>query len=119
MTEPTVPAAQVADVLQLLGDVVAEPRIARAAARIQADGAVTPHAARQAAGANAAITVRVVLAGLLAGGPTGGVIGGVTVDGLDWAAGWLHRELADDEQQPLTDEGGRPGGHSPTEQEGT
>src|SRR6266511_1931900 len=119
MTEPTVPAALVAGVLQLLADVVAEPRLDRAAARIEADGAVTPHAARQAAMANAAITVRVVLAGLLAGGPTGGVIGGVTVDGLDWAAGWLNRELADDEQQPLTDEGVRPGGHSPTEQEGT
>ena len=117
--EATVPAAQVAGVLQLLGDVVAEPRIARAAARIQADGAVTPHAARQAAGANAAITVRVVLAGLLAGGPTGGVIGGVTADGLDWAAAWLRRELTDDDPQTLAEEGEWPPGRSPTEQEGT
>ncbi len=119
MTEPTVPAALVAGVLQLLADVVAEPRITRAAARIEADGAVTPHAARQAAAANAAITVRVVLAGLLAGGPTGGVIGGVTVDGLDWAAGWLRRELADDDPQTLAEEGERPPGRSPSEQEGT
>ncbi len=115
----TVPAVLVADVLQLLADVVSEPRVTRRAAHIVRDGAVTPHAARQAAAANTAITVRVVLAGLLAGGPTGGVIGGVTADGLDWAAAWLRRELTDDDPQTLAEEGEWPPGRSPTEQEGT
>lgn len=88
MTAATVPAAQVAEVFGLLADLVAEPRIARAAARIERDSTVTPYVARQVAEANAAITVRVVLAGLLSQRA-----GGVTPGGLQWAAGWLRSEL--------------------------
>jgi hypothetical protein len=81
------PAAQVAEVLELLAELTGEARVARVAARVERDGA-TPYVARQAAMANAATTMRTVLVGLLS--PNAG---GVTVAGLEWAATRLRREL--------------------------
>ena len=73
---------------QLLAETVGEQRIARVASRIEREITIAPDAAKQAAAANAAIIVRVMLAGLLS--PSAG---GVTESGLDWAAVWLRREL--------------------------
>jgi hypothetical protein len=90
VTTPTVPAAQVAEVFQLLAEVVGEPRVTRAAAQVERESSVTPYVARQIAEANAAIAVRVFLAGLLSSGT-----GEITPGGLDWAVVWLRRELDD------------------------
>jgi hypothetical protein len=88
VTAATVPAAQVAEVFQLLSDLVSEPRIGRQAARIETESALTPFVARQIAEAGATIRIRSMLAGLLTLRA-----GGVTEAGLEWAAGWLRTEL--------------------------
>lgn len=97
MTAPTVPAAQVAEVFQLLAELVSQERVERQAARIQRESAVASVIARQIAGAAAAVRVRILLAGLLGGARSRG---GVTVDGLEWAAAWLRSELDREGEQP-------------------